>query len=245
MLRSPARLVALSGLFALAACDGSKGGPSGASSGATTAAASAATAAAATTTSAPVEAPPPPEDFDVSAQQKALKCAADAKSGACAVLAAMKTCTAWAAAPPSGEGRWLGRGASIEGGKTTDTFVVLRSKRVPLTEVGPGQIGAKIAVAEIPKEEKNAFEQADRAVRTFERGDVVPKSNAAIEYLTKLAQWPDAYATRTKAGHAYIITHGGAFVCAGPKQQLYVARRSATRASAGDGIYAELWPVSW
>src|SRR5262249_4604676 len=58
----------------------------------------------------PVAAPPTPAatpDLDVPSLQKALKCAIDAKSGVCGVLAKFSTCKEWDPNVPSGDGRWL------------------------------------------------------------------------------------------------------------------------------------------
>ena len=218
-------------------CDKGKPPPTASSAAPSQAAPASATAA--------QEAPPAPENLDVDALQKALKCAAEAKTGPCAVLASMKACSPWNGSVPSGDGRWLGKGYLVQDGKTTEQITIVRSKRTSLAEVGPGQLPAKIGIAEIPKEEKNAVEQAERAIRTYERHDVPAKSNAGVEYVKQLAEWPDAFATSTTGGHVYVLSHGGAFLCMGPKTQLVLVRRAATHGSTGEGLYAELWPTSW
>jgi hypothetical protein len=174
-----------------------------------------------------------------------LKCGGNNKSGPCAVLAKLAECKPWNATVPSGDGRWLGRASVVSGGQATDGFVALRLKSVPLTEVAPGQIGAKIALVEITKDDGAAYEQADRAIRSYERADVPTKSNAAVEHLKRRDAWPDAFAVRTTGGNVYVIAQGGIFVCQGPKQQLFVVQRAASSASTGDGIYAEVWATSW
>src|ERR1035437_7681120 len=86
----------------------------------------AAPASAATATSTSLGPPPsPPDDLDVAAAQKALKCADDAKAGVCGILTKAKACAPWNPIGPSGDGRWIGRGTAIEGGKSRDTFVVI------------------------------------------------------------------------------------------------------------------------
>jgi len=230
-------------VISLAGCDKAQGpGPAGsAKSGASSTPAPSASAVA----SAPREATPPPEDLDVASAQKALKCADNAKAGACSVLASMKGCSPWSGVVPSGDGRWLGKGYVVQDGKTTEQITIARAKRVSLAEVGPGQLPVKIAIGEIPPEEKNAVDQAERAIRTYERHDVPAKSNAGVEYVKQLATWPDAFATSTAGGHVYVLSQGGAFMCQGAKQQLLLVRRAATRGAAGDGLYAELWAASW
>jgi hypothetical protein len=157
----------------------------------------------------------------------------------------MAECKPWSATAPSGEGRWIGRASVVTDGKIADSFAILRLKSAPLAEVGPGQLPAKIALAELPKEESAAYNQADRVVRAFERGDVPPKSLPTLTYLERRAEWPDAFAMRTRGGQVYAIAHGGSFYCEGPRKQLLAVQRAATRSGSGDGIYTELWATTW
>lgn len=194
--------------------------------------------------SAAEPAPPPPNDLDVAALQKALKCGG-AGAGACAVLAKIASCKGWEPVVPSGDGRWLGRGHVVEGAKTTDQFTLLRSRRVPTAEIGPGQLPVRISVTELPKAEGAAFDQADKTIRTFERQDAPARNNPTLEYVKKRSDWPEASAMRTAGGQVYVIEKEGTYVCQGAKKQLYVVQRASSKASSGDGLYAELWPTSW
>jgi hypothetical protein len=189
--------------------------------------------------------PTAPADLDVKALQKQLSCAADAKSGPCAIVAAFASCTQWNASTPSGDGRWIGRAHRVEGGKTTEEFAIFRARRVPLNEVAPGQLPLKIGIDSIAKSEGAAWEQADRAIRAFSRHDVPPRGNAAVEYMKRKDTWPEGFAVRTTAGHVYVVLEGGAFVCQGQHQQLIVVHRAATRGGKADGLYAEVWPSTW
>jgi hypothetical protein len=187
-----------------------------------------------------------PDDLDLAATQKALKCLPDAKSGPCAVLASFATCSPWSAVVPSGDGRWIGHGYVVEGGnKTIEEITILRSKRVPTNEIGPGQLPVRIGITDIAKEEGQAHDQADKLIRALARGDVAARSNAALEHVKKRETWPEGFAMKTRGGQVYVASQGGGFICQGPKQQLLLAQRAATRGSPGDGLYAELWPVTW
>ncbi len=188
---------------------------------------------------------PPPDDLDVAAVQKALKCATDAKSGACGVLAKYTTCTAWNAVSPSGDARYVGRGTLVEGAKSTESVVVLRSKRVPLNEVGPGQLGVKIGIGEITKEDGSAFDQSGQTIRSFERSDAPGKANATIEYLKKRTAWTEAFANKTVGGQVYAIMKAGTYLCQGARQSVLMVQKEGSRTSNGDGLYAELWAASW
>jgi hypothetical protein len=208
------------------------------------ASAPAATQSASTPSTAAAEPASAPPDLDVAAQQRALKCGGDTKSSACGVLARMASCTSWNPIVPSGDGRWLGRGWLVEGAKTTDQITLVRARRVPTSEVGPGQLGARIAVADLPKEEGAAFEQAERAIRAYERADVPPRSSPTIDYLKQRSVWPEAASLRTAGGQVYALTANGTYLCQGPNRALLVMQRGAARGT-GDGLYAELWPTSW
>ncbi len=190
-------------------------------------------------------APTAPEDLDIKGLQKQLTCPTDAKSGPCSVLAAFGTCNQWNASTPSGDGRWIGKGYRVEGGKTSDEFVVFRARRVPQNEVGPGQLTLKIGIANITKSDGAAFEQADKAIRQFARHDVPPRGNAAVEFLNRKDTWPEGFVNRTAGGQVYVVLEGGAFVCQGTHQQLIVVHRASTRGGKADGLYAEVWPSSW
>lgn len=233
-------VVAVAG--AVGACD-SKPAGSGAEAAGTATSSAAATPTVPQAAEAP--APPPPPDLEVAPLQKALGCAANAKSGPCVVLAAFASCKSWSAEAPSGDGRWLGRGFEVEGKKTTELVSVLRARRVPTSEVGPGQLPARVALGAIEKDEGAPFSEAERAIRALERGDVPPRGNAALTHLKAMTRWSEAFVTRTTGGQVYGLSHGGLFVCEGPKRELYVVRRASTRSGTGDGVYATLWAASW
>jgi hypothetical protein len=234
--------VALLLLGGASGCD-----PKASGSGApeTAASTAASTGSAAPQPAAQDPAPPPPSDLDVAALQKALACAGNAKSGPCLVLAGFATCKPWSAEAPSGDGRWLGRGHEVDGKSTTDQVAVLRVRRVPTSEVGPGQLPARLALGTIAKEEGAPFTEADKAIRALERSDVPPRGNAAIEHLKAKTQWSEAFVTRTVGNQVYGLSHGGLYVCEGPKRELYVVRRASTRTGTGDGFYATLWGATW
>ena len=186
--------------------------PNGSGAAGTTTTAASATAAPTPPSAEP--APPPPPDLDVAALQKTLACAANAKSGPCAVLAAFATCKSWSAEVPSGDGRWLGRGYEVDGKTTTDQVALLRLRRVPSSEVGPGQLPARLALGVVAKEEGAPFTEADKAIRALERSDVPPRGNAAIEHLKAKTQWSTA--SRTAGSTCARGRNASSTSCGGP-----------------------------
>lgn len=193
---------------------------------------------------ATVEAPAPPDDLDVAALQKANKCAGS-KSAPCAVLAKMASCQAWDAIVPSGDGRWFGRGTFVTGAKSDAQYTLLRSRRVAMNDVAPGQLPIKISVVELTKSDGGAYEHADRALKAFDRGDVPPRSNPTMEHIKTRTEWPEFFAMKTRGAQIYGIHQGGAYFCAGPKRELLVVVRDNKRGASADGLYAELIPISW
>ena len=67
----------------------------------------------------------------------------------------------------------------------------------------------------------------------------------ALDYLKKRESWPEGFTMKTVGAQVYVASEGGAFVCQGPKQELYLVQRAATRGGPGDGLYATVYPVSW
>lgn len=193
------------------------------------------------TAAAPAPAPP---DLDLAAVQKALKCGGE-RTGACGVLAKIATCTAWNPIVPSGDGRWLGHGWLVEGGKTTDHLTLVRARRVPTNDVGPGQLGARISVTELGKQEGQAYEQADRVIRIFERSDTPPRSSPTLEHVKQRADWPESFAMRTAGGQVYALTQNGTYLCEGAKRTVLLVQRGSSHGASADGLYAEVWPTSW
>ena len=224
----------------LSACDPPSSGGSASASAAPSAVAPPAAPPAPT-----AEAMPPPDDLDVASLQKALKCATDARSGACGILTKYTTCTPWSASSPSGDARYIGRGTMVEGAKSTESVIVLRARRAPMNEVGPGQLPVKIGIDEITKADGSAFDQAGQTIRSFERSDTPGKANATIEHLKQRRDWTEAFANKTAGGQVYAVMKAGTFICQGARQSLLMVQKAATRSASADGVYAELWPASW
>ncbi len=222
-------------LALLSACDSKSSG------GATTASATA-TASAKPTASA--EAPPPPTALDVETLKKALKCGAKG-AGPCEVLAEIHDCEPFDPVTSGGDGRWLGDAYITKKGAFTEDYVVVRSRRVPITEVGAGQLPAKMAVDVIPDTYPDEREHAPKAIRAFERGDVPPPTNQAIRYTKERSEWAEAYTMKADGNQVYAAIHGGAYFCKISKQRLAMVELAQDREHPADGTYAILWPVSW
>jgi hypothetical protein len=188
---------------------------------------------------------PTPEPLDVASLQKALKCSPKSAGGPCRVLNDFKACLPQKLLTPSGDGRWMGYGYVARAGAFTDEFTLLRSRAVPAAEVGKTQIAAKIGLARIPEEEEVVRRQAEKSVAALARNDVPKVGNAAIAYIKELKEWTEAYAVNAQDNQIYVAAADGFYLCAVSGLRLLLVQRVAAPKNPGDGLYAELWPVSW
>jgi hypothetical protein len=186
-----------------------------------------------------------PEPLDVATLQKTLKCSPKSEGGPCRVLNDFKGCQPQKLVTPSGDGRWMGYGYVVRAGAFTDEFTLLRSHAVPSADVGKTQIAAKIGLGRIPDDEEVARRQAEKAVAALARNDVPKVGNAAIAYIKELKEWSEAYAVTAQDNQIYVAASDGYYLCAVSAQRLLLVQRVTAPKSPGDGLYAELYPVSW
>jgi len=186
-----------------------------------------------------------PEPLDVAGLQKTLKCSPKSEGGPCRVLNDFKGCQPQKLVTPSGDGRWMGYGYVVRAGAFTDEFTLLRSRAVPSAEVGKTQLAAKIGLGRIPEEEEVTRRQAEKAVSALARNDVPKVGNAAIAYVKEMKDWSESYAVTGQDNQVYVAAADGAFLCAVAGQRVLLVQRVTSPKNPGDGLYAELWPVSW
>lgn len=203
------------------------------------------TAVAKTTAPATADPLPKPEPLDVDLLKKRLRCAAGSTGGPCRVLNDFESCQPHKLITPGGEGRWIGRGYTVDGTDFVEDYVLLRSRRVPLAEVGRGQIGAKVAVAKLPEGETAAYRQARKAVNKLARDDTPKSNNAAIVLLKRKKDWSESYAMEAKKNHVFLVGAGSYLCQLKDHQRLLLIERSSSRDHAADGLYAELYPATW
>ncbi len=204
-----------------------------------------ASAATASTTSSAAPSLPKPNPLAVDELKKSLECGA-AGHGPCEILAGFSECTEWSPVTSSGDGRWLGEGHVVEKGAFVDEYTILRSKRVALSEVGPGQLPAKIGLSKIPDDRGTEHDHARKAINAFKRGDVPKKNiNAAIEYLKERPDWPEAFAMQSDHNQVYVAAGAGMYLCQQKDQRLLVVSLAGNREHKADGVYATLYPVTW
>jgi len=193
----------------------------------------------------PTAKPPPPEALKVDELKKSLGCVADAKEGPCAVLAAFTDCVPWAGQTDGGDGRWVGVGYDRHEGKTTEEVTLVRALRVPLDQVGPGQVGAKLTVSSIPSDKPVLIREGKRAIKALFRGDVPLPQNPAMAYINSRKDWAESFAYEAEDNQVFAQEGGGTYFCNLKDQRLLVVKLSNARGKPGDGVYAQVRPTKW
>jgi hypothetical protein len=188
-----------------------------------------------------------PDDLPLDPLREALGCAKvdpEKAQGPCRVLGLAGTCKPWPGTTQGGDGRYLGRATLVEGTKREARLVILRTRTVPLADVGPGELNAKLAIALVAKDDAQ-LGNAERAIKAYERFDVPPKANPAVAWVKSYADFEELPAMRTTTGKVLVLDDAHAMVCEGEQQRLVLVHPAGPAAKKGDGLYAELWPVSW
>ncbi len=181
----------------------------------------------------------------MAALEKSLKCGT-AGHGPCEVMRDFQACKKWSPITDSGDGRWLGMANIVKKGEFTEELMLLRSKRVNVGDVGPGQLNVKIALADIPTSYPAEQRESRRALRAYKRGDVPKPNNQGVRYIKGRKEWPDAFASQAKDNQIYVADQGGTYLCQmDGDQRLLVVRKSNRRDHPGDGVYGTFYPVSW
>lgn len=186
---------------------------------------------------------PPADHLDVEPLKKALKCPAEPKSGPCKILEAVAACGPWEGTSPGGEAKWLGHAWDVKDGKQKEGYAVLRSRTVPLDQAMgglPARIGFDLVPDDLP-----SILGIKKAVAAFERHDVTQKGNAGLAWVKDKKDFSESPAFATVKKGVLVQSDDVAFVCQGKSQELYYARPRAGGGARGEGVYAELFPVSW
>ncbi|MBI4699670.1 MAG: hypothetical protein HY744_00650, partial [Deltaproteobacteria bacterium] len=103
----------------------------------------------------------------------------------------------------------------------------------------------KVGLASVPDDEVAAKRHAERLIGALARDDVPKPGNEAVRYLKQLSAWSEAFALRAQQSQIYVAAAGGGHLCAASGRRLLFVERAASRKGPADGIYAELWPVTW
>ena len=186
-----------------------------------------------------------PDPLSVALLRKELGCPSKRATEPCGVLDSFTACQPMDRVAPSGDARWMGYGYEVKEGEFVEQVTLVRVRRVPLNDVGPGQMPLKVSIVELPDDEVSAQRHAKKAIDKLSRDDVPKSTNAAVNYVKKRKPWPESFAVQAQEKQVYVAVEDGAYLCNASDQRLLVVQRAKARKSPADGLYAVLWPVSW
>jgi hypothetical protein len=197
--------------------------------------------------SGPPRAVTPGVDIDVTALRKLLGCTPADGRGPCKVLDTMAHCTPWNPVAPSGDGRYMGKGWLVQGTNIEERVAILRSHSVPAGATASWQLPVKIAFGEIRPDAGPAFAQSGRAINAYERHDVPPAKNAAVDFLKETTDWHnESRAVRTSGTMVETFSDSPAYLCRGPDQEVVLVEQGfGAEGKSADGLYARVWASSW
>ena len=188
-------------------------------------------------------APPAPADIDVNALSNDLKCSKTGPKQACRVIKEFALAQRFTAQTPSGEGRWVGQVFTVEKGVETERPIILWAKRVPTSQVGPGDLPVKVGYDFFPDELKG---HAEKMVRALTHGDPPSPKNQAFPFAKSLVPTQQRVIVNTNGQSVHVTSEESIFIRAKALRNVYLVNPSQSRgANTGDGMYAELWLADW
>lgn len=189
---------------------------------------------------------PAPEDLDLATARAELGCENKGKAKgreSCRILEEFASAERWEAKMPSGEGRWFGHAFVVTKGVETREFLLVRARRVPTAQVGPSDLPLMFGTGGLP-EDRN--EHAEKLIRALKDGGTGKKTNLARMYLADFKPKEELGVIATKGASVQLISEEDTFVRrAGVKKLILVKLAGGVDAEKGDGVYAEVWSVSW
>jgi hypothetical protein len=206
-----------------------------------TAAPSSATAA--PSVAEPTPAPPAPADINATALSDDLKCAKTGPKQACRVIKEFAQAQRFTAQTPSGEGRWVGQAFVVEKGVESTKEIILWAKRVPTSQVGPGDLPIKLGYDFFPGELKS---HAEKLVRALSHGEPPSPRNQAFPFAKSLVPTVQRVIVNTNGQSVHVTSEESIYIRAKAPRNVYLVNPSNARgAGTGDGMYAELWLSDW
>jgi hypothetical protein len=190
-----------------------------------------------------VPAPPAPADIDVNALSNDLKCGKTGPKQACRVIKEFAQAQRFTGQTPSGEGRWVGQVFTVEKGVETERPIILWAKRVPTSQVGPGDLPIKVGHEFFPGELES---HAEKLVRALMHGDAPSPRNQAFPFAKSLVPTQQRVIVNTNGQSVHVTSEESIFIRAKALRNVYLVNPSTARgANSGDGMYAELWLADW
>jgi len=191
----------------------------------------------------PAPAPkPPPADIDLEVLGRDLSCDKKSKSDVCRVFGEFRDAESWKWKTPSGEGRWMGTATVRDQGKEHRELLVLWAKVVPTSRVDPGDLPLRTGFGSVPDDLQD---HGEKMVSSLSRSDVPSPHNQALAYVESFVPKKDRGAVMTSGKSVRLISEDTVYLRQQGRKVLILMPKVSSSGSAGDGSYAELWPVTW
>ncbi len=186
--------------------------------------------------------PPAPADIDPEPYRKDLACTKRSTSDACRIVDEFAAAGPWTPSMPSGEGRWIGTAVKREKGQDRKETLLLFAKVMPTSQVSPGDLPLRMGFGSLPDDLRL---NGEKLVRSLMRGDVPSRFNQALPVVEKFTPEVLRGAVKTAGKSVRLISEQPAHLRQVGRKVLIIQPAVAGSAAGGDGLYAELWLVTW
>jgi len=187
-------------------------------------------------------------DFDVKQVQEQFKCPNKANKEVCDVIEGFAKGTKWDPSTiQSQDARYFGKAVVYKNGESKERWVFLVVKKVPLNEVTKGDLPLRVALREVEDSRTVELAHAEKLYWLLKRDDAVTKRNQMANYVLDYtpSNWDSSAETK---GNSVIFHVGdGAFVRQGEARTLNLVKVDLARpgSSSTDGMFVQLYPISW
>ena len=187
-------------------------------------------------------------DFDVKPLLEQFKCPNKTNKDVCEVFEGFAKGTKWnLTSIQSEQARYFGKAIVYKGGEATERWVFLVVKKVPLNEITEGDLPLKIALRELDDSRTTEIGQAEKLMWLLKRDDAVTKRSQTANYVLDYtpSNWDSS--AETKGNSIILHVDGGAFVRQGEARSLHLVKVDVARpgATSTDGMFVQLYPISW
>ena len=133
------------------------------------------------------------------------------------------------------------------GGRERGSFVVVHAIGIPSASAGTADLPFKVGLDPLPRDKRKYARKLLRALSHSER---VPESNRAYAFVKDHVSSNARLAMATDGVSARLLAEDAVFVRQSKVRQRLViiglkADASGAPLQGADGIYAEVWPVTW
>jgi hypothetical protein len=188
---------------------------------------------------------PPPPDLEIAYLESQLKCPNRATPNACRILKAFGQATRQVGQVPSGDGRWIGMGYRVEHGSEKAEAQMLSMTNVSSNSVGPTDLPIRIAMDPLPDEKSK---DGRKVLRLLMRRDSLPSNSRTLTSVKAWRSGNGRIGMATTGLSVRLLAEEATFVRQANGNMVVIRQRTPPPGASppgADGLYAELWPVTW